>query len=108
MMTMTGAEDKIRGLMQEEPDTVGLFRQRGRGVMGTSMGVHWIEDERGRHGHWEGRRQDYYGPQSTPLLNGVEVDYVNTVQGWGFAIKNPKAKTTCGCGSSFSSWPASH
>ena len=26
MMTMTGAEDKIRGLMQEEPDTVGLFR----------------------------------------------------------------------------------
>ena len=40
--------------------------------------------------------------QSAPLLNGCEVDYVDSVQGSGFAIKNPQAKTTCGCGSSFS------
>jgi iron-sulfur cluster insertion protein len=40
--------------------------------------------------------------QSAPLLAGVEVDYVDTLQGSGFAIKNPQAKTTCGCGSSFS------
>jgi len=41
--------------------------------------------------------------QSAPLLSGAEVDYVESVQGSGFAIKNPQAKTTCGCGSSFSS-----
>ena len=40
--------------------------------------------------------------QSVPLLNGAEVDYVDSLQGSGFAIKNPQAKTTCGCGSSFS------
>ncbi len=41
--------------------------------------------------------------QSAPLLSGDEVDDVESVQGSGFAIKNPQAKTTCGCGSSFSS-----
>jgi len=40
-------------------------------------------------------------PQSAPLLNGAEVNYVDSIQGSGFAVKNPNAKTTCGCGSSF-------
>jgi iron-sulfur cluster insertion protein len=39
--------------------------------------------------------------QSAPLLQGAEVDYVDSLQGSGFSIKNPQAKTTCGCGSSF-------
>jgi iron-sulfur cluster insertion protein len=40
--------------------------------------------------------------QSAPLLTGTQIDYVESIQGSGFAIKNPQAKTTCGCGSSFS------
>jgi iron-sulfur cluster insertion protein len=40
--------------------------------------------------------------QSAPLLAGCEVDFHDSVQGSGFEIKNPQAKTTCGCGSSFS------
>ena len=40
--------------------------------------------------------------QSASLLQGSVVDYVDTLQGAGFAIKNPQAKSTCGCGSSFS------
>ena len=35
--------------------------------------------------------------QSAPLLQGAEVDYVDSLQGSGFSIKNPQAKTTCGC-----------
>ena len=35
-------------------------------------------------------------------LTRAEVDYVDSLQGSGFSIKNPQAKTTCGCGSSFS------
>ena len=42
------------------------------------------------------------GRTGAPLLQGAEVDYVDSVQGSGFSIKNPQAKTTCGCGSSFS------
>lgn len=40
-------------------------------------------------------------PQSMPLISGSEVDYVDSLQGSGFAIKNPGATKTCGCGSSF-------
>ena len=35
-------------------------------------------------------------------LDGAEVDYVETLEGSGFKFSNPNAKSTCGCGSSFS------
>jgi iron-sulfur cluster insertion protein len=41
-------------------------------------------------------------PQSMPLITGSTVDYSDSLQGAGFKIQNPQAKTTCGCGSSFS------
>lgn len=39
---------------------------------------------------------------SYPYLNQAEIDYVQGIQGEQFIIRNPNAKTTCGCGSSFS------
>ena len=39
--------------------------------------------------------------QSAPLLRGTKVDNVDSLQESGFAIKNPQAKTTCRCDSSF-------
>ena len=41
-------------------------------------------------------------PISVRYLEGAEVDFVDNVAGGGFTIKNPNAKSTCGCGSSFS------
>ncbi len=35
-------------------------------------------------------------------LDGVEVDYVESLEGSGFKFNNPNVKSTCGCGSSFS------
>ena len=35
-------------------------------------------------------------------LDGVEVDYVEGLEGSGFKFNNPNVKSTCGCGSSFS------
>lgn len=35
-------------------------------------------------------------------LDGVEVDFVETLEGSGFKFNNPNVKSTCGCGSSFS------
>ncbi len=34
-------------------------------------------------------------------LDGVEVDYVESLEGSGFKFNNPNVKSTCGCGSSF-------
>lgn len=44
----------------------------------------------------------FVDPLSTQYLNGVEVDYVNSVMGSGFTFSNPNATGSCGCGSSFS------
>jgi iron-sulfur cluster insertion protein len=38
---------------------------------------------------------------SLQYLRGAEIDYQSDLQGERFVIRNLKAKTTCGCGSSF-------
>ncbi|MCD9033601.1 iron-sulfur cluster insertion protein ErpA [Luteimonas sp. Y-2-2-4F] len=40
-------------------------------------------------------------PLSLQYLMGASVDYVESLHGAQFTIRNPNAKTTCGCGSSF-------
>ena len=44
----------------------------------------------------------FIDPISIRYLNGAEVDFVDTVTGGRFTIKNPNATSTCGCGQSFS------
>jgi len=39
---------------------------------------------------------------SRQYLEGVQVDYVNSVMGSGFTFNNPNSTGSCGCGSSFS------
>ena len=41
-------------------------------------------------------------PASNKLLVGATLDYKDSLQGGGFAINNPNAERTCGCGQSFS------
>jgi iron-sulfur cluster insertion protein len=43
----------------------------------------------------------YVDAMSSMYLQGVTVDYVVGLQGAGFKFNNPNAKSTCGCGSSF-------
>ncbi|HQT68249.1 MAG: Fe-S cluster assembly protein HesB [Rhodospirillales bacterium 20-60-12] len=40
-------------------------------------------------------------PTSLDLLAGAELDYVDSLMGSYFAVKNPIATTSCGCGTSF-------
>jgi iron-sulfur cluster assembly accessory protein len=39
---------------------------------------------------------------SEMYLEGVSIDYLETLEGSGFKFNNPNVKSTCGCGSSFS------
>src|ERR1700757_4946844 len=41
---------------------------------------------------------------SSMYLDGVEIDYIETLEGAGFKFNNPSVKIACGCGSSFSVW----
>jgi iron-sulfur cluster insertion protein len=39
---------------------------------------------------------------SLDLLAGAEIDFVEDLAGAAFQVRNPNAKTSCGCGNSFS------
>ena len=40
--------------------------------------------------------------ESVPFLQGITVDYIDTLRESGFKYRNPNAKSSCGCGTSFS------
>ena len=40
-------------------------------------------------------------PMSAMYLDGVEIDYIESLEGSGFKINNPNATGQCGCGHSF-------
>lgn len=44
----------------------------------------------------------FVDPVSIAFLKGSEVDWVDELIGASFKVKNPNAKTSCGCGVSFS------
>ena len=100
------AASKIQGLLAEEKkDQAGLrvFVQGG-GCSGFQYGL-MIEDGEGdadsdRVFESNGVKL-FVDPISVRYLNGAEVDFVDNLTGGGFTIKNPNAKSTCGCGSSF-------
>jgi len=98
LITVTeSAAGKIRELLAEEGKLesglrvfgfqYGLMIEEGGGVgdqLFESNGVRLFVD-----------------PVSVSYLKGAEVDFVDTITGGGFTIKNPNATSTCGCGSSF-------
>ena len=40
--------------------------------------------------------------ESVDYVKGVEIDYIDTLRESGFKYRNPNAKSSCGCGTSFS------
>lgn len=102
-VTQTAAA-KIGELMAEEGEQCGLrvFVQGG-GCSGFQYGL-MLEESVGEADQlFESNGVKLYvDPISIRYLKGAEVDFVETVTGGGFTIKNPNATSTCGCGQSFS------
>jgi iron-sulfur cluster assembly protein len=46
--------------------------------------------------------QVFVDPKSLRLLDGTVLDYDTSLLSKGFILNNPNAKSTCGCGTSFS------
>lgn len=60
------------------------------------------DDDEGGEGGSSVLVQLLIDPMSFQYLAGAEIDYKEDLNGAQFVIRNPNAKTTCGCGSSFS------
>jgi iron-sulfur cluster insertion protein len=105
LVTVTdAAATKIRELLAEENKTESGLRVfvQGGGCSGFQYGL-MIEESGGvgdQSFESNGVRL-YVDPVSISYLKGAEVDFVDTITGGGFTIKNPNATSTCGCGQSF-------
>jgi iron-sulfur cluster insertion protein len=99
------AVDAIRKALKEEGEDGDFLRVSvvGGGCSGYQYGLDF--DKEDRIGDLP---LDFDGvkvvidPISVGYLRGTVVDYVSGLNGTGFQFKNPNAKRTCGCGSSFS------
>nr|WP_223577648.1 iron-sulfur cluster insertion protein ErpA [Kangiella taiwanensis] len=99
------ASKKVRQLIEEEENQELKLRVfvTGGGCSGFQYGFTFDENQKENDMTIE---QDgvkiLVDSLSFQYLMGSEVDYTEGLQGSRFIINNPQAKTTCGCGSSFS------
>jgi iron-sulfur cluster assembly accessory protein len=97
------AAAKIKQLMAEESD-VSVLRVaiQGGGCSGFQYGLGFdrsaVEGDLELEAHGV---QVVVDPFSAPYLSGAEIDYVDSIEQSGFAINNPNAVSSCGCGHSF-------
>lgn len=99
------AAAKVRELIREEGNPALKLRVyiQGGGCSGFQYGFEFDEQQ---------NEDDFavdtdevtllVDPLSLQYLVGAQVDYTESLHGSQFVIRNPNAKTTCGCGSSFS------
>lgn len=99
------AAAKVRELVAEEGNPALKLRVyiQGGGCSGFQYGFEF-DEERGEDDVAVERDGVtlLVDPLSLQYLMGAEVDYRESLAGSQFVIRNPNAKTTCGCGSSFS------
>ena len=99
------AATKVKELLESEGDTSLALRVAVRpgGCSGFSYEMFFDGEIQP-----DDLKQDYSGvsvvvdPSSAQLLTGATLDYKDGLQQAGFAIDNPNAQRTCGCGQSFS------
>ena len=99
------AADKVKSLIEAEgnPELVLRVAVRPGGCSGLSYEMFFDTDVAP-----DDVRTEYKGvtvvidPASAPHLGGASLDFNDGLQGAGFAINNPNATRSCGCGQSFS------
>jgi iron-sulfur cluster assembly accessory protein len=106
VITLTdSAANKVRELLdaEGEPELALRVAVRPGGCSGFSYEMFFdadvaSDDEQATYG----AVKVIVDPSSAQLLTGATLDYKDGLQDAGFAINNPNATRTCGCGQSFS------
>ncbi len=106
MITLTDtAADKVKQLITAEGDDALALRVAVRpgGCSGFSYEMFFDSDVASDDLTLEkGGVRVIVDPSSAQLLTGATLDYKDGLEQSGFAITNPNAQRTCGCGQSFS------
>ena len=106
MLTLTeSAVTAIKGFIDSSDKAAGGLRIEvsGGGCSGFQYGLRLEEAATEQDEIMDmGGIQVFIDPASAPMLAGVTVDFVNSIEGAGFKFENPNATASCGCGNSFS------
>jgi iron-sulfur cluster insertion protein len=98
------AQKAVKGFIDSDASLKGkalrIFVQGG-GCSGFQYGFTFSAKEEGDEVTKIGNLDVVVDPMSLPYINGCQIDWVESLQGSGFTVKNPNAKGSCGCGSSF-------
>ena len=106
VLTITNiASERLRAVLAEEAgdDLVLIISTLSGGCSGHLYDMQVTErpDDSGfQHLDIDGIQVSVHNRDSA-RLNGIEIDYVDTLMGGGFKINNPNADRGCGCGKSF-------
>jgi len=106
MITITPvAASKVKEIMQQQsPQPMGLrVAVVGGGCSGFQyhMAFENQSNPTDKEYQFDGLKV-FVDQLSGMYLDGIEIDYIETLEGAGFKFNNPNVKSTCGCGSSFS------
>ncbi|MBI4430369.1 MAG: iron-sulfur cluster assembly accessory protein [Candidatus Omnitrophica bacterium] len=92
-----------RLLDRENQQDLGLrLGVQGGGCSGLSYKLNFDKSRGGDNILEMGSFRVFVDPKSFLYLNGIMLDYVDSLEEKGFKFINPNAKNTCGCGESFS------
>jgi len=104
MITLTeSARTKVASILANEgPDAKLRMYVSGKGCAGLTYGFGITDEvEEDDLTIEEGDVTVLVDSFSLPYLKGSTVDFVESLTGSKFDIKNPNAKSSCGCGDSF-------
>jgi len=96
------AATKIKELLTEQTDEQALrVAVRGGGCSGFQYALAFDQRKDDDHVFERDGVNVVVDKTSMQFVFGSEVDYVDGLQGAGFAVNNPNVEAACGCGSSF-------
>jgi iron-sulfur cluster assembly protein len=104
MVTLTDtAATKVKELMNGQAETDSGLRVaiRGGGCSGFQYALAFDQTREGDQVYEFSEIKLLIDSESLPFVDGSEVDYVEGLQGAGFAVNNPNVVAACGCGQSF-------
>ncbi|MBL0059513.1 MAG: iron-sulfur cluster assembly accessory protein [Elusimicrobia bacterium] len=105
MVTLTeGAAQKVKEIVAGDPSLAGkslrVLVEKG-GCSSYQYGFSFDQRKDGDAELDQAGLKVLVDPQTASLLAGSVIDYKEDFAGGGFAISNPNAKSSCGCGKSF-------
>jgi len=103
-VTDTAASQILKLIEKQHQDAAGLrVGVKAGGCSGFEYVFAWEAEPRESDLVFDGPQgvRIWIDPRSHRLLDGTTLDYDTSLMSRGFVFQNPQAKSTCGCGTSF-------